>query len=75
MFNLDEGSGEGNTITVGHGIVRDCGESGDEGSQDVEEAFLLDGDRLALCSPDASQLGGYVRPGRGKPWRKRQWRR
>lgn len=57
VFNLDQGGGEGNTITVGHGIVRDCGEGGDEGSQDVEEAFLLDGDRLALYSPNASRVG------------------
>ncbi len=39
---LDLGLVDGDTITDSHGEVRDHGEGGDEGSQDVEQAFLLD---------------------------------
>ena len=34
--------GEGDTVTHGHGEVRDGGKCGDESSQDVEETFLLE---------------------------------
>lgn len=38
---LDDGLGEGDSITDSHGEVGDCGKGGDESGQDVEEAFLL----------------------------------
>ena len=38
---LDGGVLEGDPVTHGHSEVRDGGEGGDEGSQDVEQAFLL----------------------------------
>ena len=40
LFNLGV-PGKADAVSGGHGEVRQEGEGGDEGSQDVEEAFLL----------------------------------
>ncbi len=54
---LDLGLVDGDTITHSHGEVRDHGKGGDEGSQDVEQAFLLDCVSFESCrSWRASQL-------------------
>ena len=72
---LDRNLVVANTIVNSHGEIRDGGEGGDEGSQDVEQAFLLGRVSLEGLRKGSVELLYDLRLGRGRPLRKRQWRR
>jgi hypothetical protein len=64
---------ERDTVTDSHGEVGDGSKGGDEGSQDVEEAFLL---RLYQY-PDAknTKFNINLQLEHGRPWRRKRWTR
>ena len=64
-----------NTIVNGHSEVGDGGEGGDEGSQDVEQAFLLGQVSIGESCKVSVELENCLQLVHGRPLRRRQWRR
>ncbi len=64
-----------NTIVNGHSEVGNGGEGGDEGSQDVKQAFLLGKVSIGESCKVSVELENCLQLAHGRPLRRRQWRR
>lgn len=72
---LDDDLVLANTSVYSHGVIGEGSEGRNEGSQDMEQAFLLEMVSANECCTQSVELGDFLRLGHGRPLRRRQWKK